>query len=177
VREQYATGDAIAAGAWTWESPDSLLWVLIDVQSAVAGLVQARVELWGGDTTAVVRLGRSDVMPSAAEFGAYAFEDLTGDLVPDFFGFVADSAGVSFPVFIPGAHGAMADVLEDAARGWQFATDDTVLPRIVRGQGGACALQLWAEAPPDSSPAGWRYLALERRASLRPPAAAAPTCP
>lgn len=177
MREQYSTGDAIAAGAWTWEPPDGPVWVLVDVQSTIPDLVRARVDLWAGDSAAVTRMARSDVMPSAAEFGAYAFEDLNGDGLPDFFGYVADSAGVSFPVFIPGAHGAMADVLEDAARGWQFATDDTVLPRIVRGQGGACALQLWAEAPPDSSPAGWRYLALERRASLSPPAAAAPTCP
>ena len=177
MREQYTTRDAIAAGAWTWESPEGLVWVLVDVQSTVPELVQARVDLWAGDTAAVTRVARSDVMPAAAEFGAYAFEDLSGDGLPDLFGYVADSAGVSYPVFIPGAAGAMADVLEAAARGWQFATDDTALPQLVRGPGGACALQLWAEAPPDSSPAGWRYLTLDRRAGLGPPSAAAPTCP
>ena len=177
MREQYTTRDAIAAGAWTWESPEGLVWVLVDVQSLVPELVQARVDLWAGDTAAVTRVARSDVMPAAAEFGAYAFEDLSGDGLPDLFGYVADSTGVSYPVFIPGAAGAMADVLEEAARGWQFATDDTALPQLVRGPGGACALQLWAEAPPDSSPAGWRYLTLDRRAGLGPPSAAAPTCP
>ena len=177
VREQYTTRDAIAAGAWTWEPPDGPVWVLVDVQSTIPDLVRARVDLWAGDSAAVTRMARSDVMPSAAEFGAYAFEDLSGDGLPDLFGYVADSTGVSYPVFIPGAAGAMADVLEAAARGWQFATDDTALPQLVRGPGGACALQLWAEAPPDSSPAGWRYLTLDRRAGLGPPSAAAPTCP
>jgi hypothetical protein len=123
-----------------------------------------------------VRFGRSDVLPAAAEIGAYAFEDLTGDGVPDLFGYVADPAGVGFPVFFAGARGAMADLLEDAARGYRFAADAPNLPEVVAGPSGPCALRLWAEAAPDSTPPGWRYVAFGARGTLLPPAAAAPVC-
>lgn len=169
--------DAIAAGAWTWEGPDGRSWVLVDVQSSVPELVQARVDLWTGDSAGVELVGRSDVMPSVAEFGAYEFDDITGDGVPDLLGYVADSAAVSYAVFIPGARGAMADALEEAARGWRFATADDTPPQLVRGIGGVCALQLWAEEPPDSAAAGWRWLSLGRNGALAPPSRESPVCP
>jgi len=176
VRARYGGRDAVAAGAWTWFAPDSSVWVLVDVQSTVPDVVQARAELWLTDTSQAMRVGRSDVLPAAAELGAYAFDDLTGDGWPDFFGYVADSAGVSFPVFFRGARGAMADELEIVAGGYRFSTDDATLPQVVAGPSGACALQLWVEASPDSSPPGWRYLTFGLRGALTPPAAAAPTC-
>lgn len=177
VRAEYGDRDAVAAGAWTWDGAEGIVWVLVDVQSTVPGLVQARVDLWAGDTTAVVRMARSDVMPSTAEFGAYAFEDATGDGMPDLLGYVADSAGVTYPVFLPGARGAMADVLEDASRGWRLLASEDAAPSLVRGTTGACAVRVWAEEPPDGSAAGWRYLALGRGGELGPPAAAPPACP
>jgi hypothetical protein len=177
VQAQYTGRDAVAAGAWTWLAPDSAVWVLIDVQSAMPGIVQARAELWAGDTAAVTRVGRSDVMPAAAEFGAYLFGDITGDGLPDFFGYVADSAATSYPVFIPGARGAMADLLEDAGRGFTFSTADSTPPQVIAGPLGACALQLWAEAAPDSAPPGWRFVPLGPRGMLLSPVATEPVCP
>lgn len=177
MQAQYTGRDAVAAGAWTWLGPDSTVWVMIDVQSAMPGVVQARAELWAGDTAAVTRIGRSDVMPAAAEFGAYLFGDITGDGVPDFFGYIADSAGTSYPVFIPGARGAMAELLEDAGRGFTFATADSTAPQVIAGPLGACALQLWAVAAPDSGPAGWRFFPLGPRSTLLWPVATEPVCP
>ena len=94
VRSQYQASDVSAAGAWTWEVPGTGVYVLIDVQSQIQDLVQARAELWLVNDSTVSRVGRSDVMPSAAEFGAFAFEDMTDDGLPDLFGYVADSAGI-----------------------------------------------------------------------------------
>lgn len=177
MHAQYTFRDAVAAGAWTWTSSDGLVWVLVDVQSAVPGVVQARVELWAGDTASVTRIGRSEVMPAAAEFGGYVFEDVTGDDVPDFLGSIADSAGVSYPVFIPGIRGAMADQLEDAGRGFVWSLDDATPPQVVHGATGlVCGIQLWAEQGPDSLPAGWRYLQFGR-AGLGPPSVTPPACP
>lgn len=166
----------VAAGAWTWTGPGGAIYVLIDAQSAIEDLVQARAELWMVADTSARQIGRSDVMPSAAEFGAFAFEDLTGDGLPDLFGFVADSAGVSFPVFIPGARGGMIDELAAAAPGWRFAVEDPSTPQVVTGPSGGCALQVWAEGAPDGQPEGWRYLALRRDGSLGPPQSAVPEC-
>lgn len=177
VQGRYTGRDAVAAGAWTWFAPDSTVWVLIDVQSAMPGVVQARAELWVGDTTAVTRVGRSDVMPAAAEFGAYLFGDITGDGLPDFFGYVADSAATRYPVFIPGAHGAMTDLLEDAGRGFTFSIADSIPPQVVAGPRGACALQLWADAVPDSTPTGWQFFPLGPRSTLLSPVATEPVCP
>lgn len=177
MRSQYRARDIVAAGAWTWVAADGSIYVLIDAQSAIMDLVQARAELWRVTDSSVTPVGRSDVMSSAAEFGAYTFEDLTGDGVPDFFGYVADSAGVSYPVFLPGARGGLIEELAPAAPGWRFATEDPDTPQIVRGPGGACALQLRAtDAPPDGQPEGWRYLALFRSGTLGPPRAVAPDC-
>ena len=151
------------------------MYVLIDVQSAIEDLVQARAELWLVNDSAVERVGRSDVMPSAAEFGAFAFADLTADGLPDLFGYVADSAGIKYPVFIPGARGGMVELIADAAPGWRFSTEDPELPEVIAGPTGACALQLWAETPPDGSTEGWRYLVL-RPDGLGAPQAQAPDC-
>jgi hypothetical protein len=176
VRRQYQSPDAIAAGAWTWSSPRGVVWVLVDVQSTIEGIVQARAELWGSDDSGVALVGRSQPMPAAAEIGAYAFEDLTGDAIPDLFGYVADSAGVTFPVFIPGGTGALAEEIEVAAPSWVFLTDEEHPPTVLRGAT-PCALRIWTDAPaPDRGPAGWRYLAIVPPGHLAPPSASAPSC-
>jgi hypothetical protein len=169
VRARYQSSDMAATGAWIWIGPDSTVFILIDAQSTVQDMVQARADLWMAFDTAAQQIGRSDVMPSAAEFGAYAFQDLTGDGLPDLFGYVADSAGVSYPVFLVGARGAMTEELVGAAPGWRFSTGDEHLPLILTGPGGACALQLWADEPvPDAQGEGWRYLSLVRLGPLGP---------
>ncbi len=178
VQQQYRAPDIVPAGAFRWIGRDGATYVLVDVQSAIAGLVQARVDLWMLTDSGIAPLGRSDVMPSAAAIGAFAFEDLTGDGLPDLLGYVADSAGVSYPVLIPGAHGAMGEELAPAAPGWRFATDTDSLPRAVRDSRGAgCYVQLWAEDPLDGRGDGWRYLPLLRGGRLGAPRAAVPACP
>lgn len=178
MREQYRAPDAVPAGAWTWAAPWGQTFVLVLVQSTLPGVVQARAELWLADDGAVILLGRSDAMPSVAELGAFAFEDLTGDGLPDFLGYVADSAGVAYPVFVRGARGQMSDELEQAASGWRFAVDAEHAPRVVMGPHGACALQLWAEEPANGGEAGaWRYLPLLASERLGAPAALPPDCP
>ena len=177
VRSHYRAGDAVATGAWTWPGPNATTFVMMDVQSTIDGVVQGRAELWAVSDTTALSLGHSDVMPAAAEFGAYAFEDLTGDGIPDLFGYVADSGGVSFPVFIPGALGSMTEEIATAAQGWVFATEEPQLPQVVRAASGVCAVQLWAEEPaPDSQPAGWRFLSLHRDGTLGPPQPRTPDC-
>ncbi len=180
MRRQYRSGDVIAGGAWVWPSGPGRTFVLVDAQSGLDGLVQARADLWLVGDGAAERVGRSDVMPSAARFGAWRFEDLTGDGIPDLFGYVADSAGVGYPVFLPGAAGALREEIAIAAATWRFATDENPSsePDVVMGSAGACALKLWAEEPlPDGSPGGWRYLTILRDGRLDPPRADAPMCP
>jgi len=178
VRAAYTQPDAVAAGAYTWTSPAGLTFVLVDVESGTAGVVQARADLWVAGDSAPVRLGRSDVMPSAASIGAFAFEDVTGDGIPDLLGYVADSAGVSFPIFLVGARGSMGDEIETAAPGYRFSADPEAAPRVYAGPHGPCGVQVWADAPaPDSQPAGWRYLLVLRGSQLARPAAQAPPCP
>jgi hypothetical protein len=177
VRAFYRAGDIVASGAWTWTAPNGAIFVMMDVQSTIDGVVQGRTDLWAVADTAVMTVGKSDVMPAAAEFGAYAFEDLTGDGLPDLFGYVADSAGVSFPVFVPGAWGAMTEEIAPATQNWVFATEEPDLPKVVRGGALACALQIWASEPaPDGQPAGWRYLSLRRDGSLGTPQSRLPDC-
>jgi hypothetical protein len=177
VRLDYTQPDAIAAAAYTWASPTGLIFVLVDVESGVSGVVQSRADLWVAGDSAPVRLGRSDVMPSAASIGAFAFEDVTGDGLPDLLGYVADSAGVSFPIFLVGARGSMGDQIETAAPGWHFSAEPEEAPRVYRGPQGPCGIQLWADEPaPDSEPAGWRYLLVRRGSQLAPPTAQAPAC-
>jgi hypothetical protein len=176
VRGRYTSPDAEATGAWTWTSARGAVYVLVDVQSTVAGVVQARAELWASGDSDVVRLGRSDAMPAAAEIGAYAFEDLTGDGLPDLFGYVADSAGVSYPIFIPGSRGALAEEIEQATSSWRFVLDEH-LPAVLRGAPAACALQLWVAAPaPDNGPEGWRWLPILPGGHLGAPQASALHC-
>jgi len=116
-------------------------------------------------------------MPLAASFGSFAFEDVTGDGLPDFLGYVADSAETGYPVFLPGATGMMVEQIEDGARGWRFSADVENAPNVVWGAALACALRLWAEEPaPDSLPAGWRYLETLRGGQLGAPTAVAPDC-
>ena len=179
VQQQYRALDLSPAGAFRWVGPDRLTYVLVDVQSAIAGIVQARADLWAVTDSGILPVGRSDVMASAAVIGAYAFEDLTGDGLPDLLGFVADSAGIGYPVFIPGARGAMGDELAPAAPGWRFTAETDSMPRAVRGSGGAaCYVQLWAvPAAPDAQGEGWRYLSLRPGGRLGPPEAAPPVCP
>lgn len=175
VRAQYQAGDVVAAGAWTLESPAGV-FVMVDLQSTVPGLVQARADLWLVDSSGARRLARSDVMQAAAEIGAYTFEDLTGDGLPDLLGYVADSAGTSYPIFLAGAVGSMSDEIVAAAPGWRFAVDDS-LPRVYVGPFGPCAVQLWAEDDaPDGLGANWRYLAFVRGGSLGPPRVQRPEC-
>jgi hypothetical protein len=176
VRREYGARDLIAAGAFTWTGAGDTIFVLVDAQSAIDGLVQARADLWAVGDSVPVAVGRSDVMPAAAEFGAWAFEDLTGDGLPDFFGYVADSAGVSYPVFMPGASGTLTEELSLAAPGFIFATEDS-LPSVMPGALGPCALRLWAEAPaPDSGMAGWRYLPILPDGGLLRPMRQPPVC-
>ncbi len=178
VRGRYTATDAGATGAWAWMAPTGVAFVLVDVQSTEEGVVQGRLDLWSVAGRQVQSVGQSAVMSSAATFGAFAFEDVTGDGLPDLLGFVADSAEVGYPVFIPGASGMMTDELELGAPGWRFSTDQQNAPDIVRGPAGPCALRLWAEEPaPDGQPAGWRFLEIQRRgAQLAPPSAAVPAC-
>jgi hypothetical protein len=177
VRAQYRASDVEAAGAWTWTAPDARMFVLVDVQSTIVGLVQGRADLWLSADSAPLRLGRSEVMPVAAEIGAYAFEDLTGDGLPDLFGYIADSAGVSYPVFLPGSRIGLTEEIVLAAPGWHFTVEDEHLPALVRGPAGACALQLWAAEPiPDASPEGWRWMTIGRDGSLGAPGASPPAC-
>jgi hypothetical protein len=178
VRARYTATDAGATGAWAWTAPAGPVYVLVDVQSTEEGVVQGRLDLWAVTGQQVQAVGQSAVMPSAATFGAFAFDDVTGDGLPDLLGYVADSAEVAYPVFIPGASGMMTDELELSAPGWRFATDQQNAPDVVRGPVGPCALRLWAEEPaPDGQPAGWRFLEIQRRgAQLAAPSAAVPAC-
>jgi hypothetical protein len=177
VRARYAAGDAVPAGAWTWSAGDGRRYVLVDLQSAVVGLVQARAELWVVADGAPARVGASDVMASAGEFGAYAFEDLTGDGLPDFFGYVADSSGEDYPVFLPGSAGALREEIVLAAPQWRFDLDESHQPTVLRGAAGPCALALWApEGALDGRPEGWRWLALGRDGRLASPVADQPVC-
>jgi hypothetical protein len=178
VRARYSSSDQVASAAWAWTAPDSTIFVMIDVQSTIEGVVQGRADLWsvsGGEPTV---LGRSAVMPSMASLRAFSFEDVTGDGLPDFFGVVADSADTEYPVFLPGAHGALVEELEIAGSGYRFSLDEANAPAILRGTGRlACALQLWAEEPAaDSLPSGWRYLALGRGGQLERPSVTPPAC-
>ena len=178
VREAYRSPEAVAAAVYTRTAPAGLVFVLVDVESGINGVVQARADLWVAGDSAPVRLARSDVMPSAATIGAFAFEDVTGDGLPDLLGYVADSAGAAYPIFLAGARGVMADQLETAAPGYRLSAEPEEAPHLYAGPSGPCALMLWAEAPvPDSGPSGWRYLALRSAGELAPPSAAPPACP
>jgi len=178
ARATYRSPDAVAAAAYTWTAPTGVPFVLVDVESGVPGVVQARADLWAAGDSAPVRLGRSDVLPSAATIGAFAFEDVTGDGLPDLLGYVADSSGAAYPVFLPGARGMMAEQLEPAAAGYRLSAEPEEAPRVFAGPHGPCALMLWAEAPaPDAGPAGWRYLALRSSGELAPPSMQPPPCP
>ena len=176
VRREYGARDLVAAGAFTWSGAGDTIFVMVDAQSAIDGLVQGRADLWAVGDTVPVAVGRSDVMPAAAEFGAWAFEDLTGDGLPEFFGYVADSAGIAYPVFIPGAPGTLTEEIALAAPGFIFATEDS-LPSVVRSSRGPCALKLWAEEPaPDSAVAGWRFLPILPDGGLMRPMREPPIC-
>jgi len=178
VRERYTSPDMVAAGAWTWTGPLNIEFVLIDAQSTIEGVVQARADLWAVTDSGAGPVGQSEVMPSAAEIGAFAFEDLSGDGLPDLFGYVADSAGVAYPVFIPGARGAMREEIAIAAAGWHFETAEDHLPQVAPGSGRACALQLWVEQdPPDGNGSGWRYLRVLPDGRLDAPTVEPPACP
>ena len=178
MRALYPSSDQVVSGVWVWTALDSTIFLMVDVQSAVPGIVQGRADLWtvsGGEPTA---LGRSAVMPSMASLSAFWFEDLTGDGLPDFFGVVADSAETGYPVFLPGARGALVEELEIAGSGFRFSLDEENAPTILRSPGGlACALQLWVEeSAADSLPSGWRYLALGRGGQLARPSVTPPAC-
>lgn len=178
VRQTYTQPDAVAAAAFTWTSPVGAIFVLVDVESGTSGVVQSRADLWVENDSAPVRLGRSDIMPSAASIGAFAFEDVTGDGIPDLLGYVADSTGVSYPIFLVGARGSMGDQIETVAAGYRFSAEPEAAPRVYGGPHGPCGIQLWADEPaPDSQPAGWRYLLVQRSSQLAPPAAQPPSCP
>jgi hypothetical protein len=177
VRGQYASRDAIPAAAYTWSGPDGTIFVLVAVESGIEGVIQARADLWAAGPGAPARLASSDVMPSAATIGVFAFADLTGDGLPDLLGYVADSAGAAYPVFLPGARGMLVDELEEAAGGFRLSAEEEDAPAVVSGPGGPCALEFWAEAPaPDSQPAGWRYLVLLPGGHLGAPTVHAPAC-
>jgi len=177
VRRQYTSPELVPAAAYTWTAPDGTVFVLVDVESGVEGVVQARADLWMAGDGAVMRLARSDVMPEAATIGAFAFEDISGDGLPDLLGYVADSAGTAYPIFLPGARGMLVDALPEAAAGFRLTAQPEQPARVLAGPHGACAIQVWAEAPsPDSLPSGWRYLALQSGEHLGPPASAPPTC-
>lgn len=175
MRGEYRERDAVAAGVFTLETPAGV-YVLVDVQSTIPGLVQGRADLWLVDSSGLRRIAHSDVMPAAAEIGAYVFDDITGDGLPDLFGYVADSAGTAFPIFLAGAAGGMSDEIAVAAPGWVFAVEDS-LPSVYAGPLGPCALRLWVEeAPPDGSGPGWRYMPLLRGGTLGPPRLQQPVC-
>lgn len=177
VRSRYTAPDVEAAGAWVWTGPDSVHFVLVDVQSAIQGVVQGRAELWMASDSDAALFGRSEVLPSVAQIGAYAFEDLSGDGVPDLFGFVSDSSGVTYPVFIPGSRPGMTEEITLAAAGWRFSVEEEYQPRTHAPGGVVCAIQLWAEEPaPDGAAPGWRWLALQRDGRLAPPTGVPPTC-
>ena len=178
MRARYTSSDQVASSAWAWTAPDSVVFVMIDVQSTVEGVVQGRADLWTVDGGGPTVLGRSAVMPSMASLGGFTFEDVTGDGLPDFFGFVADSADTEYPVFLPGAHGALVEELEIAGSGFRFSLDEANAPTILRGPGGlGCALQLWVEEPAaDSLTGGWRYLAIGRGGQLERPSVVPPPC-
>jgi hypothetical protein len=178
VRTRYTSSDQVPSSAWAWTAPDSTVFVMVDVQSTIEGVVQGRADLWTVSGSEPAALGRSAVMPSMASLGAYVFEDLTGDGIPDFFGYVADSADTEYPVFLPGARGALVEELEISGAGFRFSLDEANVPSVLRGPGGiACALQLWADDPAaDSLPAGWRYLAFGRGGQLARPSVAPPAC-
>jgi hypothetical protein len=178
VRARYTSSDQVASAAWAWTALDSTIFVMVDVQSTVEGVVQGRADLWtvsGGEPTA---LGRSAVMPSMATLGSFWFEDLTGDGLPDFFGYIADSSDTRYPVFLPGAHGALVEELEIAGAGFRFSLDEANAPNVLRGPDDlACALQMWVGEPaPDSLPSGWRYLAFGRGGQLQRPSVTPPPC-
>jgi hypothetical protein len=177
IRDEYTSPDAVPAAAYTWTAPDGTIFVLVDVESGIEGVVQGRADLWTAAPGAPVRLARSDVMPSTATIGPFAFADLTGDGLPDLLGYVEDSAGEAYPVFLPGARGMLVDELEAAAGNFRLSAEPEDAPTVVTGPGGPCALEFWAESPaPDSQPAGWRYLALLPGGRLGAPARVAPVC-
>ena len=178
MRDQYTGRDAVANAAWTWTSPAGPVFVMVDLESAVEGVVQATADLWMVADGKPQRVARSELMPSVASMGVFVFEDLTGDGLPDFLGVVADSAEVEYPVFFPGARANLTEEIETAGSGYHFSTDEENPPTVLRGPGGlACALRLWADEPaPDSLPAGWRYLALMRAGELAKPSAVPPDC-
>jgi hypothetical protein len=177
VRNAYTSHDAVPASAFTWTAPDGTVFVLVDVESGIEGVAQARADLWVVGAGGPARLARSDVMPSAATIGAFAFADLTGDGLPDLLGYVQDSAGAAFPIFLPGARGMLVDELDDVAGGFRLSAQPEDAPTVVSGPHGPCALELWTEAPaPDSQPAGWRFLALLPGGRLGAPTSVAPTC-
>jgi hypothetical protein len=177
VKASYHSPDLLPAAAYAWTAPTGIIFILVDVESAVPGIVQARADLWAVADSALVPMGRSDVMPSAATIGAFAFEDVTGDGMPDLLGYVADSAGVAYPIFVVGARGAMAEQLGLSAPGYRLSADPEQAPSVLSGPRGPCAIQAWADEPaPDSLPAGWRYLPLLRSGQLGVPAAAPPKC-
>jgi hypothetical protein len=178
VRASYRSAELLPAGAYAWTAPSGVIFILVNVESGIAGIVQARVDLWAVTDSAPILMGRSDVMPSAATIGTFAFEDVTGDGIPDLLGYVADSAGVAFPIFVVGARGAMSEQIEIAAPGYRLSADPEQPPRVLSGPRGPCAIAAWADAPaPDSLPAGWRYLPLLRGGQLGAPTAAPPPCP
>jgi hypothetical protein len=179
VRDGYTSPDVMPSAAWTWVAPDSTVYVIVDVESAIEGVVQAVADLWSvTDDAAPVRVARSQLMPSVASMRAFAFEDVTGDGVPDFLGAVADSSEEEYPVFLPGARANLVDELELTGTGYHFDTGEANPPALYRGPDGRpCAVQLWATDPvPDSQPEGWRYLALLRGGQLARPAASPPDC-
>lgn len=166
------------SAAWTWDAPDGTIYVMVDVESAVEGVVQAVADLWAVTDGTPRRVARSELMPSVASMRALAFEDLTGDGIPDFLGVIADSAEAEYPVFLPGAQASLVEEIQTAGAGYRFDTADSNAPAVVPGRGGlACALRLWALEPaPDSLPAGWRYLPLLRGGALERPSPLAPDC-
>jgi len=179
VRHGYTATDVVVTGAWTAPAPlpDGGTFVLLDVQSALPGIVQARLDLWYATDTSATPVGRSDVLSAAAQVGAFAFEDLTGDGLPDLLGYVADSSDTRYPVFIPGAVGQMGDELEVVAPGWRFDVEGDSLPAAPASSGRACYLRLWALDPaPDGRVEGWRYISVLPRGRLSPPAASPPQC-
>jgi len=177
VKESYHSPDLLPAAAYSWTAPDGTIFILVDVESGIQGVVQARADLWAVGDSAPVLVGRSDVMPSAATIGVFAFEDITRDGIPDLLGYVADSAGTAYPIFLAGARGAMAEQIEMAAPGFRLSADPEQPPRVFSGPQGPCAIRAWADEPaPDSLPAGWRYLPLRRAGQLGEPAATPPAC-
>ena len=177
MKEQYHAHDVEAAAAWVWTGKDGVSYVMIDAQSAVQGIVQGRAELWIANEQQAALFGQSETLPSVAEFGAYAFEDMTGDTVPDFFGYVSDSSGISYPVFIPGAHPGMNEQIAINAPGWHFSTDEDHMPTPFGPPGRPCALQLWAQdSLPDQGAAGWRWMSILHGGDLAPPAKSPPDC-